>query len=46
MNNQAIKNDLANGSDEIKNELEKQLRSIWQGHEESNFNRRFWRPVY
>jgi hypothetical protein len=31
MNNQTIQNDPADRSDEAKNELQKQLRSIWQG---------------
>jgi hypothetical protein len=33
---QTIKNDPADRSDEAKNELEKQLRSIWQGRQDSN----------
>lgn len=36
MNNQTFKNDPADRSDEAKNELEKQLRSVWQGFQYSN----------
>lgn len=31
MNNQTLKNDPADRSDEVENELEKQLRTVWQG---------------
>ena len=33
---QTINNDPADRSDEAKNELEKRLRSIWQGWQDSN----------
>ena len=36
MNKRTIKNDPANRLDEAKNELEKQLRSIWQGWQDLN----------
>lgn len=36
MNNQTIKNDPADRSDEGQNELEMRLRSVWQGRRDSN----------
>ena len=36
MNNRTIKNDPADRSEEVKIELEKQMRSIWLGRKDSN----------
>ena len=46
MDDQTIKNDPANRCDGDISELEKALRSIWQGYVESNHGLRFWRPLY
>lgn len=43
MKNRTIKNELNDKGGE--GQL-KQLRSIWQGYEESNLALRFWRPLY
>ena len=29
-----------------KKDLESEIFPVWQGHEESNLNPRFWRPIY
>lgn len=46
MDNQTSQNDQINGGKKMKKELEIALRSVWQGHVESNHDLRFWRPMY
>lgn len=46
MNNRTDKNDENNRLILQKDELDKCLRPIWQGHVESNHDLRFWRPLY
>ena len=46
MNNQTVNNEENNRGRKTKKELEIALRSVWQGHVESNHDRWFWRPVY
>lgn len=43
MRNQTTKNDPNNKG---RDEREKLLRYVWQGHVESNHDLRFWRPLY
>ena len=46
MNNQTVNNEENNRGGKTKKELEIALRSVWQGHVESNHDLRFWRPIY
>ena len=46
MNNQTLLNEQKNRGAYNKNALESAIRSIWQGHVESNHDLRFWRPLY
>lgn len=46
MLNQTNKNDLINRGQTVENFENSPLFPIWQGHEESNLDRWFWRPVY
>ena len=46
MLNRTSDNSKSNSSQETKNNAEIALRPVWQGHEESNFDLRFWRPTY
>ena len=44
--NQTTKNDLHDRGQNVENSEILPLFPVWQGHEESNFGLRFWRPIY
>ena len=46
MDNQTSKNNKISRGKLTKKELEIALRSVWQGHVESNHDLRFWRPTH
>ncbi len=46
MDNQTTENNEFNRGEMMTEMLKNALRPIWQGHEESNLNLRFWRPLY